>query len=1164
MINFVSKTRGGVSPKDKPKVCLAFHPDDANYIEEICADILDIQDCAIYHIDNVDVEIVEAELIKSVSQMQLFVFIVSSNFLKDDCRAFNIEYQYAVKNNIPILPILIDGGAKRKFNEKCGSLQILSKYRDKKIEPQYKKNLASFLKTILIQDETIKEIKNIFKNRVFLSYRRKDKDYALKVMKHFHADGDLSKVAIWYDEFLTPGENYNNEIDENLKNCDAVIFVVTPSIVEQDNYIIRIEYPNATGYKKIILPIEIVDTPESELNKQYNHFPMCIKDDDQEFHKKIKSKLSLNIWSEQEENNLYTLALAYLYGICVEFDPIRATSILDHAIARGDLRAMFKLAELYHKGMYISKNYEKTLEIYKKIKNRYLGVYTRQGNKFLTSYIASSINIAILQMEMGLFKDAETELVDILNFSLSKLPTAPEIHKLLIKITNHLLAVYTETKNEEKYLETNAKLTEILALNNDEDLYEIANILNVQGVNYINHGDYKQAETVFRSAIEKQEKAVQLDPTEDKKLSLAVFYNNIAAANTGINNYNATIEYCEKALEIYQNLSNESYGNYDDRIATTNSIKGECYIKLNNIPKAIECLNKAIALYEKQLSIAPLSTCVSLIITYCNLVTVCDKHLIIEYGNKAISHFNQLTPDLQLQNECNIAKIYKVMGEAYNDQGKFEDSLKYHKLTLQVYNNQLNYNFTPKEDLMCSIIMSYKNIVLSFIKAKQYNFAETYYQDGLKVYDKCLKDEQLKNNFWIKVEANLLNDVHAQNLKHQQKYQDALKVVQENHKNYLLLNEISNNNYVKFKIDLIKNVYIEGYIDIYELIYDYENALKYCNEALTICEEVKKLNEELISNQYISIVSRIGNLYKITHQNDLAIKTYENLFNALTTTNMPGVNKAKEIKNCCIKLIDLLENSNDSDKLKFYNRELLIKMNEENETLIQDSPHYVNRLNVFQAISQDKGNSASIQEKLNMLAYYENNKGLDVYFGRINIAIAKMYDNTKKYKNAIKYYEKGIQEYRKKFGDDLKNFTINDYFTFDVINYYVALEKLAALQAKFKNLDIAIDLYKELLNVFNVDNLRGLAFLNYAKVVKNLSQIFLKTGKLDELIDLNIKFATLLGDKKYFNVEKDIEFCRQMLYLKKKENSQEVNKCTPYIIKLENRLYEEFSEHKKV
>lgn len=91
------------------------------------------------------------------------------------------------------------------------------------------------------------------KRKVFISYRKKDNEFDLleRMVGYILKATDC---AVWYDSSLTPGENYDEEISIALKECDAVVLLLTKDVLSSD-YIWNIEIKRAVEYKKGIIPV---------------------------------------------------------------------------------------------------------------------------------------------------------------------------------------------------------------------------------------------------------------------------------------------------------------------------------------------------------------------------------------------------------------------------------------------------------------------------------------------------------------------------------------------------------------------------------------------------------------------------------------------------------------------------------------------------------------------------------------------------------------------------------------------------------------------------------------------------------------------------------------------------------------------------------------------
>ena len=80
------------------------------------------------------------------------------------------------------------------------------------------------------------------------------KDKTQELMRLIHKDDFCRDVAIWYDEFLTPGESFNDVIADAMKKSDLFALTVTPDLVNEKNYVMTEEYPKARENGKKVLP----------------------------------------------------------------------------------------------------------------------------------------------------------------------------------------------------------------------------------------------------------------------------------------------------------------------------------------------------------------------------------------------------------------------------------------------------------------------------------------------------------------------------------------------------------------------------------------------------------------------------------------------------------------------------------------------------------------------------------------------------------------------------------------------------------------------------------------------------------------------------------------------------------------------------------------------
>ena len=275
MANINFKTKGLSSPKGKAKVYFCCHPNDFDqYFETISDDILGIQDCSLWYCDTNTVK--NDDFFADLEQMQLFVMPITTKLLSSDNDAINIEFPFAIKNHIPVLPLMQEAGLEELFNRKCGDLQFLDKNNSDDTAIGYHEKLEKYLSSVLVGNELTNKVRAAFDAHIFLSYRKKDRKYAQELMRLIHNNEFCRDVAIWYDEFLTPGENFDDEIRRIIHDCDLFALTLSPSIAqprvdekgeEHDNYIVMHEYPLARKLGKKILPADFNEVDYAELGK---------------------------------------------------------------------------------------------------------------------------------------------------------------------------------------------------------------------------------------------------------------------------------------------------------------------------------------------------------------------------------------------------------------------------------------------------------------------------------------------------------------------------------------------------------------------------------------------------------------------------------------------------------------------------------------------------------------------------------------------------------------------------------------------------------------------------------------------------------------------------------------------------------------------------------
>ena len=354
-------TRASSSPRGKPRVWLCCHPaDQARFLEPLAKDLLAAADCAVWYDPAPAAPLSEeeqAEREAALADMQLFVMPVTTRLLTAPSPALSWQFPLAQRLHIPVLPILQEPGLEALFNEKCGDLQCLDPNQTDPTALPYSEKLKKFLAGALVGDELAAKVRAAFDAYIFLSYRKKDRRQAQALMRLIHQNHFCRDIAIWYDEFLTPGEDFNAAIIRALEKSGLFVLAVTPHLLETGNYVMTQEFPAARGAGKPILPVEMDPTDRAGLEAAYPGIPPCAEAATLPAGLQAALRGLALRENDADPAHTYFIGLAYLAGIDVEVDKKRGGDLICDAARRGLPEAMEKLVAMYRTGDGMARDY---------------------------------------------------------------------------------------------------------------------------------------------------------------------------------------------------------------------------------------------------------------------------------------------------------------------------------------------------------------------------------------------------------------------------------------------------------------------------------------------------------------------------------------------------------------------------------------------------------------------------------------------------------------------------------------------------------------------------------------------------------------------------------------------------------------------------------------
>lgn len=377
------RTRKGTSNlSGKARIFLSCHQEDKErYREEMIQQLLKIGNYAIWFYDysaeedSYDYEAVE----EYIGHAQLLVVPVTNRLLNDPGRIAEYETVVANKKNIPVLPIVTEVINDELFTRVFGNMHYLSPYVTDETGIPYEEKLKMYLENVLVGEHQAKMIQAAFRKKVFLSYRKKDRRSAERLIRLIHQQPSCQDVGIWYDELLKPGRDFNDEIKKEIESCDVFALNVTPSVLEEGNYVKREEFPYAVKNKKEILPVEMIPTDKTALSEGYPEMPSCVNGEDGSAAQKIVQLLGIQEDRAPDAEKAFYLGLAYLDGVYAEKDEKKALHWLFYAAERGFTAATEKLAMMYREGKGVKCDINESVK-WRKLLVQQLEVQIKSGN----------------------------------------------------------------------------------------------------------------------------------------------------------------------------------------------------------------------------------------------------------------------------------------------------------------------------------------------------------------------------------------------------------------------------------------------------------------------------------------------------------------------------------------------------------------------------------------------------------------------------------------------------------------------------------------------------------------------------------------------------------------------------------------------------------------
>lgn len=610
------RTRAGSTPRGKPRIYFCCHPEDFSlWFEPLARELLELWDCAVWYASGVPRgREAEEELADSLTQMQLFVIPISEAFLHEESHARAVEFALAQKHHIPVLPILVNGGLAADFNRICGNLQFLDRTSVDVTEIPYGEKLKKFLTSLLVTEDLVERVREAFDAYVFLSYRKKDRKYAQELMRLIHENQFCRDIAIWYDEFLIPGENFNAAIQDALAKSRLFALAVTPNLVNEKNYVMDIEYPMALQTGKKILAAELCPTDRGMLEQCYADIPNCVDSHDADaLSVSLMDSLREVAVSENDSSpqHLLFIGLAYLGGIDVEVNPRRGVELITQAAEGGLPQAMEKLVSLYRTGGGVPLNQDQAIAWQVRLvaaREEELEKTGQGGEALLDSlqlltqlYLESQQYLPGAEACQRLHQKLTT-LGDQLDRGTAMLYTL--WYHDTMGIISQEQGLLARAREEFRELERHA-VREWEEEGTADALYHILGSCQRQGELSLTEGNLEQALTCFQRGKELAERA-------DKQLNSVISMSRCLVAGLKCaevlcrqDNLSRAEKVYEELLPLAQRLAEDGTPQHREMLAQCYQSISDLYVSLGKYQKAQACERQSLSLARQMAEQAP-------------------------------------------------------------------------------------------------------------------------------------------------------------------------------------------------------------------------------------------------------------------------------------------------------------------------------------------------------------------------------------------------------------------------------------------------------------------------------------------------------------------------------------------------------------------------------
>ncbi|MCR5328776.1 MAG: hypothetical protein K6E12_08010 [Saccharofermentans sp.] len=367
------RTKANTSPRGKNNVLFHAMPEDRELVENIISILLNDNDgirYACWQADDPEKVFTEYEQ-PEYSHMQMYVPVVTQAFLDMADKYPDFKLEDMTAQGMFILPLIESSKYTPGFSARFGSIHAVKTNIDG-FPAELKKQFDRFFVGGELKEKIIKDA---FTRKLFLSYRKKDKEKAMQILKAVHDTKWGRAAETWYDDFIIPGRDFHDEINDAMQQSEMVVLSVTPNLLEirpngDPNYVMAHEYPDACKIGKPVVPVEVENVERNQIESNFPGMPPFVQVDNSYavedalkraagFVETDNGDLSSDVW--RDPYLIYLLGMAFYMGFRVEKDVPRALKYLIEAADYGVEEAAEQLFFTYEQGYEVVRDVQKAI-----------------------------------------------------------------------------------------------------------------------------------------------------------------------------------------------------------------------------------------------------------------------------------------------------------------------------------------------------------------------------------------------------------------------------------------------------------------------------------------------------------------------------------------------------------------------------------------------------------------------------------------------------------------------------------------------------------------------------------------------------------------------------------------------------------------------------------